>query len=50
MVYKGQKNVEVPHDTLPSDLKKEVDEAVTAGLASIPQATVNKIMDYFKVD
>ena len=50
MVYKGQKNVEAPHDTLPSDLKKEVDEAVAAGLASIPQTIVNKIMDFFKVD
>lgn len=46
-MYKGQKNVEAPHDTLPSDLRKEVDDAVAGNLASIPQTTVNKIMDFY---
>ena len=50
MEYKGKKGAEVPKDVLPDDIKKEVDEAVKNGLASLPQVTVNKIMDHFKVD
>ncbi|MDR2760335.1 MAG: acetate--CoA ligase family protein, partial [Rickettsiales bacterium] len=50
MTYRDVKEVAVNRKEIPAEIKKEVEEAVKNGLASLPQDTVNKIMDLFKID
>lgn len=50
MAYKGKKLASVELGTLPADLKAQVAEAKAAGLASLPQTTVNALMAHYGID
>jgi acetyltransferase len=50
MSYRNAKEIPAAKKNIPSDIKNEVEDAVNKGLASLPQATVNKIMDLFGID
>jgi acetyltransferase len=50
MAYHNVKEAVVGKKEIPTEIKKEMEEAVKNGLASLPQSTVNKIMDLFKID
>lgn len=50
MAYRGKKLATVTTSELPADLKKQVTDAKEAGLASLPQVTVNALMAHYGID
>ena len=50
MAYRGKKLATVTTGELPADLKKQVTDAKEAGLASLPQVTVNALMAHYGID
>lgn len=50
MAYKGKKLATVETQELPAELKQQVSEAKAAGLASLPQVTVNALMQHYGID
>jgi acetyltransferase len=50
MSFRDIKEVNVEKVNVSQDIQEEVKKAVDSGLASLPQDTVNKIMDLFKID
>ncbi|MDR0572341.1 MAG: acetate--CoA ligase family protein [Rickettsiales bacterium] len=50
MSYRNLNKITINKRDIPEDIKKEIEEAVNKGLASLPQITVDKIMDLFKID
>ncbi len=50
MAYRGKKLATCEVGTLPADLKAAVSEAKEAGLASLPQPTVNALMAHYGID
>ena len=50
MVYRGKKLATVELGEVPANLKAAIKEAKDAGLASLPQTTVNALMDHYGID
>lgn len=50
MAFKGLPEVKADTKEVPSDIKNAVQKAVSEGLASLPQATMNLIMDHYGID
>ena len=50
MAFKGVKDVKVELNEVPADIREDVKKAVADGLASLPQSTMNKIMDHYGID
>ncbi len=50
MAYRGKKLATAEIGELPADLKKQVTDAKEAGLASLPQVTVNALMAHYGID
>ncbi len=50
MAYRGKKLATCETGTLPTELKAAVSEAKEAGLASLPQVTVNALMAHYGID
>lgn len=50
MKFRGVQNVTFTPQVVPADIKAEIQEAVDNKLASLPQKTVNKIMDHYGID
>ena len=50
MAYRGKKLPHVETHELPAALKDEIAAAKAQGLASLPQVTVNKLMDHYGID
>ena len=50
MKFRGVKEVEIKLNKLPSEIAKAVKDAKNSGLASLPQETVNMIMDHYGID
>ena len=50
MAYRGVKDVTVETKPVPAEIKAAVQKAKDEKLASLPQSTVNMIMDHYKID
>ena len=50
MAFKGLPDVKVETSEVPADIKAAVASAVSEGLASLPQSTMNMIMDHYGID
>lgn len=50
MKFRGVKPIEVKLNTIPSAIKDAIATAKAEGLASLPQITVNAIMDHYGID
>ena len=50
MAFKGLPDVKVETSEVPADIKAAVASAVQEGLASLPQSTMNMIMDHYGID
>ena len=50
MAFKGMKDVKAELSEVPADIREDVKKAVADGLASLPQSTMNKIMDHYGID
>ena len=50
MAYRGVSDVQVETRDVPEQIKAEIQTAIQNGLASLPQTTVNKIMDHYGID
>lgn len=50
MAFKGMKDVQVATKEVPAEIREDVKKAVAEGLASLPQSTMNKIMDHYNID
>ena len=50
MAFKGLPDVKVETSDVPADIKAAVADAVSEGLASLPQSTMNMIMDHYGID
>ena len=50
MAYRGKKLPVVETHEVPAELKSAIAEAKAAGLASLPQEIVNKLMDHYGID
>ncbi len=50
MAFRGMPDVKVECHDVPSEIKEEIKKAVNDGLASLPQTTMNKIMDHYGID
>ena len=50
MAFKGMKDVKAELSEVPADIREDVKKAVDDGLASLPQSTMNKIMDHYGID
>lgn len=50
MSYRGVKDVTVAAGVVPAEIKAAVAEAKAQNLASLPQSTVNMIMNHYKID
>lgn len=50
MAYRGKKLATVELGELPMELKSQITEAKKAGLASLPQTTVNALMEHYGID
>ena len=50
MAYRGKALPTVETHEVPAELKSAIAEAKAAGLASLPQETVNKLMDHYGID
>lgn len=50
MKFRGVKPIEVKLNTIPSAIKDAIMAAKAEGLASLPQITVNAIMDHYGID
>jgi acetyltransferase len=50
MAFKGLPDVKVETSEVPAEIKAAVASAVSEGLASLPQSTMNMIMDHYGID
>lgn len=50
MAFKGMKEVSVELSEVPAEIREDVKKAVAEGMASLPQSTMNKIMDHYGID
>ena len=50
MAFKGMKDVKAELSEVPTDIREDVKKAVADGLASLPQSTMNKIMNHYGID
>lgn len=50
MAFKGMPEVKVELREVPAEIREDVKKAVADGLASLPQSTMNKIMDHYGID
>ena len=50
MAFKGMKDVKAELSEVPADIREDVKKAVADGLASLPQSTMNKILDHYGID
>lgn len=50
MAFKGMEDVKAELSEVPAEIKKAVADAVAEGLASLPQSTMNMIMDHYGID
>lgn len=50
MAFRGMQDVKVELREVPAEIREDVKKAVADGLASLPQSTMNKIMDHYGID
>ncbi len=50
MQYRGAETIELAAQPVPADIKSEISAACEAGLSSLPQETVSKLMDHYGID
>lgn len=50
MAFKGMPEVKAELREVPAEIREDVKKAVADGLASLPQSTMNKIMDHYGID